>query len=82
MYNSSRAKAITIRNWESVPIVDDLVIARATSTTGPSLLSPRRNPVSRMGSGGPGRLLPLDICEGSPCFASKGLLKAREQGLI
>jgi hypothetical protein len=27
-------------------------------------------------------LLPLDICEGSPCFARKRLLKARQQGLI
>ena len=67
---------------ENVPIVDDLVGPRATST------APNHRCPTKTHSGfanwlpEPGGLLSLYICEGSPCFARKRLLKTREQGLI
>ena len=82
MYNSYGQRRLQYVIGKAYPIVDDLVIARAYINDRTIASQPKAQSGFANGALGPEWLLPLNICEGSPCFASKGLLKAREQGLI
>ena len=82
MYNNHRGRRLqyTIgKTYRSSTIWSPLGLHQPSGTVASQ---PRRNPVSRMGCQDPGGLMPLNICEGAPCFGRKRFLKAGEQGLI